>query len=297
MRISLILLLTLSLLWGAKKEGSSLSMRTYKRLATVENLIEDKRFEEAGERLQRMLERMPRSSVDRAYIFNSAGMYHLQLEAYEKATTMFLQAYEENVLLPKQMLQLTELIGNLYMHTEEYARAILFYERYLQAMPDAEKRLVMACAVAYYQGEKFDKVITLLEKEKSRFEPDENLYRMLFASYYELKQRQEALSVLSQMISHWSHRREYWLQQSSLYYESEKPKKALESIELAYNRGVLKKEDDHLHYIYLLLEMQIPHKAGELLEQFIKEEKVSDSKKRQELLEQCHLYSREKEPD
>ena len=295
MRAFLFILLTLSLLWGAKNDTPALSMRTYKRLVTVQNLIEQKRMKEAGEKLQHMLEGLPDSATDRAYIFNSAGMYYLQLEAYQQATTLLLQAYNEKALNEIQTLQLTELIGNLYMHAQNYAKAADFYKHYLHVKPNADKRIVLACGVAYYQLKDYNAVITLLKQEKERFKPDENLYQMLFASYYETKQNQKALETVNQMIIHWSHKREYWIQQSSLYYEEGKIGKALESMELAYHHAILTKESDYMQYIYLLLEKEIPYKAAVLLKRFIKENKVGDSKRHRELLKQSLMLAREKE--
>lgn len=283
------------LLFAAKSNEPSLSMRTYKRLSTVENLMKDKQMDQAGEKLEGMLESMPKNKVDRAYIYNSAGMYYLQIENYNKAKKLLTNAYNEQSLSEEQMLQLTELIANLHMHSEEFQKAVEYYERYLAAKPLAEKRIVMACAVAYYHLDKFTKVVSLIEKEKERFKPDENLYRMLFASYYELKQTRNALRTVSEMIIHWDKKREYWMQQSALYYDIGNTNKALESIELAYNHGLLEKESDYMQYIYLLLDKDIPYKAGELLEKFMQEKKVQKSDRNVKLLEQCQIHAREKD--
>jgi len=288
-----LLLLAFTLLNGA----TTLSVATYKRLAGVEKLIQEKRLDEAGEALRQMLARLPRAAIDRAYTFRSAGMYYLQRENYEEATRLLLQAYHERALPEAQTLRLAELIGNLYLHGERYAEAAVFYERCLAAESGAEKRIVIACAVAYYRLERFSDVAALLEKERGRFVPDEALYRMLFASYYALKQYSAALKTVDEMLRHWSGKREYWLQQSALYYETGQRAKALASIELAYRRGVLEKEDDYMRYVYMLVEMQIPYKAGEVLARFIEEKKVSDSERHRELLAQCRSYAREKPSD
>jgi len=291
-----LMLLAFTLLTGAEQKQPALSMYTYKQLTAIEALIQKQQLKAAGEKLHAMLDDLPESAVDRAYIFNTAGMYYLQSENYKEATRMLRRAYDEHTLSEAQILPTAELIGNLYMHSEQYTDAAEFYEAYLKMAPEPKMSVVRSCAVAYYQQQRYADAAALLEKQKEHFTPDENLYRILFASYYALKQHQRALKTADEMVKHWNGKREYWLQLSSLYYETGKRAEALSAIELAYYRGVLEKESDYMRYIYLLVEMQIPYKAAELLERFIAEKKVSDSESHLKLLEQCRIYARETAP-
>lgn len=293
MKKLLVASLLLVLFAYGREEAPALSMRTYKQLTKIENLIKKERFGKAEFKLNRLLNHLPRSPVDRAYIYNSAGIYYLQKEKYAKARELLLLAYGQKALSKAQTLQLSELIGNLYMHESLYAEAIDFYTRYLAETPDAPKRVVMACGVAYYQTEAYGKLIDLLEKARKRFKPDENLFRMLFAAYYELEKTGKALDISNAMVRHWPDKREYWLQLGSLYYEQDQTLKALESIELAYYRGVLEKESDYLQYVYLLLDAGLPDKAAKRLERLIKAEKIIPTPKNRRLLTQCKLYARE----
>jgi tetratricopeptide (TPR) repeat protein len=290
MRIVLIFLFLLSSLFSEKKP--TLSMRTYKKLTNIETLVKKKETANAEKSLEKLLNNLPESSIDRAYIFNTAGTFYLNRENYSKATEQFIEAYYEYSLSTKENTALLKLIGNLYMQEDEYKKALNFYELYLRRVYKPEKNIINTMAVAYYQLGLQEKVISLIEKYKSFYKPDENMYQMLFSAYYELEKFKHALKTSIVMVKNWNEKREYWLQKASLYYQFRNSKKALETMELAYNNGVLKTETDHLQYIYLLLEEKIPFKAGELLEKFIKEKRVKNSKKNRELLKSCRLYSR-----
>ena len=293
MKIVLVLFLLFVSFLSAKNDTPSLSMHTYKKLTAVDDLIKNKQMFKAEEMLHVLLNNLPDNKTDRAYIFNSAGMYYLQLDDYKKARKFLLEAYNENALSDEYMLQLTELIANLYMHSEEFKKAVEFYERYIKIKPLAEKRIIYGCSVGYYNLEKFEMLTSLISKHLKRFKPDESLYRLLFASYYERKQTKKAIKTVNEMIQHWDRKREYWMQLSGLYYEDGNIDKALDSIELAYNYGLLEKESDYMQYIYTLLDKEIPYKAAELLEKFIKEKRVANNERNQELLKQCWRYSRE----
>jgi tetratricopeptide (TPR) repeat protein len=286
----LLFLLTISFLWSAEKPA--LSMRTYKKLTKIEKLVAENKNTEAKIKLDNFLKNPPQTSIDRAYLFNTAGSFYLNQKEYSKAIQLFNKAFYEYSFSTKQNTQLLELIGNLHIHQTEYDKALDYYELYLKRVYKPEKRIITTIGVAYYKLGKYQKAINLLEKYRELYEPDENIYQMLFSSYLELKKYQQALDISSIMIKFWSKKRDYWLQKTSLYYQLKNSKKALETIELAYNQGVLKNESDYMQYVYLLLENNIPYKAGKLLEKFMKNKLVRNSTKHKELLEQCQIYAR-----
>ena len=293
MKTVLILFIFFLSVSASSDTAKTLSMRTYKKLTTIETLIQDNKTEETREYINSLLSSLPKEPIDRAYILYTVAMFHIQEEEYVKAKKYFIRAKDEKTLSIKATREVYEILGNLSMHEELYRDASVYFEECLRLNKKASKQVYISLSVAYYYQNMFSKAIPILKEAKIKFKPDHTIYKMLFSSYYETKKIISASKLLEEMIVYWSSKTQYWLQLSSLYIEQDKILKALETIQLAYNKNLLKKEKDFMQYIYLLIEAEIPYKAAILLEKFIESEDVESSKENLELLKQCYIYARE----
>ena len=84
------------------------------------------------------------------------------------------------------------------------------------------------------------------------------------------------------------------MQQASLYQIQQKPKQALEVLELAYIRGWLKKEDGLILLVQLMVTEGIPERGGRLLHEMLQQDSVELSESNWSLLASAWLQGRER---
>ena len=70
----IIFLLVLSIL-ASTDTSKTLSMRTYKKLTTMEILIQENKIKEANKYISKLLSSLPKEPIDKAYILYTAGMF------------------------------------------------------------------------------------------------------------------------------------------------------------------------------------------------------------------------------
>jgi tetratricopeptide (TPR) repeat protein len=115
---------------------------------------------------------------------------------------------------PCRMMSLTRLrynIVQLLAQTGEFERAATYLERWLanETTPSVEAHKL--AAGVYHQLNNNAKVIEHARAAIARSDrPDESVYQLLLASYFEIKQYQEAASLLQRMLVLFPDNNEYW---------------------------------------------------------------------------------------
>ena len=277
---------------GTAVAVESMSMSTYKRLQAIEALMAANKLQAAGTELEALLARMPRSKTDRAYIYYTAALLNLRTNATKKAQRHFLSALELDRFPDKTRLYVLQTLAGLSMQEEAFEAAIAYYQDYLQLASEAGNEILLGLGSAYFYNRQYPETIetvtTALQNTTT-----EDLYRLLFASYYELKQFDKGAGTLEEMIRLWPARQQYWQHLYSLYIEQEKYAQALEIMEAALNQGFLATEADILQYVHLLYQEHLPHKAARVLQGAMDHQKAGENLKNYELL--ATLFQRSKE--
>ncbi len=210
--------------------AKTMSMFTYKRLQKVETLIADNEYKQAEGKLNEILKNLPESPVDKAYIFYTTGMFHLQRNHFKEAKQYLVSSYELDSFPEKTTLYVVQTLAGLSMQEESYDEAVVYYQNYLKLAKEPNKNIYLGLGTAYYYEKEYQKATAILQEAIPLFKPNESMYLMLFSSYYELEELDEALVTLKKMVQLWPKKQKYWMQLASLQYETRRLDEAITTL-------------------------------------------------------------------
>jgi tetratricopeptide (TPR) repeat protein len=278
---------------GAEETGGAMAESTYRVLElAIEDLSND-RYAEAEKRLRNVMDRS--QGYERAVIFQTLGFVYAQQEQLKPALEAFEEALAVGALQRDAQEDLMFNVGQIYIADEQYDRGIETIERYLEFAcepPPATAHMMLANAYAQqanYQSA-LQQVLLAFEKVET---PEEQWLQLKLALHYELKEFRESAETLVRLIAISPDSGEYWKQLSGVLLEVEEQEEALAVLAVAERQGMLETERDlkSLAGVYLLLE--IPYKAGKLIDAGMKNGVVETGAKNYEYLADAWIAAHE----
>jgi tetratricopeptide (TPR) repeat protein len=276
-----------------EQSGGAMSEAAY---GAVERAIEDlsnDRFAEAETRLRKVSDRS--EGYERAIIYQTLGFVYAQQEQLKPALEAFEEALGTGALPQQPREDLTFNVGQIYIADEQYQRGVETIERYIAMAckpPPANAYMMLANAQA--QLKQYD---AALKNVDTAFEkaghPEEPWLQLKLALHYELKQYADCAETLVQLIAMTPDNAEYWKQLSGMLLEIDEPQESLAALALAERRGLLHGERDfkNLASIYLLVE--IPYKAGLLVERGLEAGTIEPTTENYEYLSDAWIAAHE----
>jgi tetratricopeptide (TPR) repeat protein len=289
-------LLVFNPVYAAEKDNKhpTVSPWVYKKLIQAEKHIANKAYGEARRILTSTLAKVDQGSYEQATILRSLSSIYALQEKYVKAADALAQALALHALPADQEQQALLNLGQLYMALEQYRKAIDILEPWLVHHTTADTEIHVLMANAYAQLKQYRKALPHIEKAiKQAKKPIESWYQLNLALYLELKEYQPAANLLERLISRFPDNKDYWDQLTVVYQQLNKFTKALTIKHLAYKKGLLVSEKELLELANLLLYVDSPYRAAELLAQEMSVGRVSNNAKNQELLANAWTQARE----
>jgi tetratricopeptide (TPR) repeat protein len=289
-------------LWVTSLSASanqSLSPKTYQKLNDIQTLLTEGQYVEVEEELLELEEDLS-PGFGLALSYQIHAQLYLAQENTAQAIVYFNKALDLEAMKAVQAVSLATNVSQLYLSDGKTQKAIDVLESRIEASEAEKKDSTMAMAYItlgsahQVQGDFLSSIPWLQEGIKRAKKPRENWLQMLMAAHYQLKQYPQAVELLSQLIVINESKEEYWLQKASLYQIQQMPKKSLEVLELAYIRGVLKKEDGLILLVQLLVTQGIPERGGRLLHEMLQQNSVELSEENWLLLASAWIQGRER---
>ncbi len=123
--ILLFCILFFSVVHAEKNEKPiSISPALYKKFKKTETLISNKSYQQAEQKLKTMLTSVKQGSYEQAIVLRSLSSVYALKEQYKKAAEALSRCLNLKVLPESQEQQGLQNLGQLYMATEQYAKAI-----------------------------------------------------------------------------------------------------------------------------------------------------------------------------
>jgi tetratricopeptide (TPR) repeat protein len=284
---------------NANAANQSLSPKTYQALNDIQVLLAENKFSEVEEGLKDLEENLT-PGFGLALTYQIHAQSFLIQENSSQAINYFNKALALDALKALQAVSLATNVAQLYLANSQTDEAITVLQVRIEA---AEKEKIgstnsmayITLGSAFQLKQDFSNAIIWLRQGIERSEqPKENWLQMLMAAHYQLKQYVEAITVLDQLIVMNETKEEYWLQQASLNQMLNKPKEALNVLQLANVRNVLVKEDGLIILVQLLITEGAPERAGRILLELLEQDKIELNEDNWALLASAWLQSRER---
>jgi tetratricopeptide (TPR) repeat protein len=291
-----VVLLLVCLMMGAQifaQTGGIVSERTYKRLSRVHKLMDDEKYNQALERLNRIRPSNKRP-YEQALIRQTFGYLYAAKGEYPKAIDAFVKCLVLQTLPEYVTKNILYTLAQLQISVADYLAAIDSLERWFKLEKAPTPQAHVLAGTAYAQAKRYTKAIEHLQKAiASGDDSKEEWYRQLLAVYYAATDYRSAARLLEQMTRRFSERKAYWLQLSSVFRTLKDDARSLAVMELAYRRGLLNNERELTELAGYYLYMDMPYKAGELLETALENGSVSSTGRHWQLLSDAWLRARE----
>jgi tetratricopeptide (TPR) repeat protein len=228
------------------EKPKSISPSLYKKLKKTETLISKKSYQQAETKLKALLTDVKQGSYEQAIVLRSLSSVYALKEQYKKAAEALSRCLNLKVLPGSQEQQGIQNLGQLYMATEQYAKAIKTLEPWLAENPKKiDGQINVLIANAYAQLKHYRKALPYIKKAiASAKKPEESWYQLNLALYYELDNYSSAATLLKQLVRRYPDKKTYWSQLSSVYQQLKQYKKAVSIKRLAYKNDFITTEKE-----------------------------------------------------
>jgi hypothetical protein len=276
-----------------RKARGAISEALYRRMERVLDQIGKNQYAEAEQKLNEMLGQA-NSDYEKAIVGQTLGFIYATTKREPQAIKAF-EAALATEALPQQIHESMMLnIAQLYIMDNKYDQGMKQLNVYLAEScnpnPDAHVLLASAHTEKKQWREALRQVDLALVKSAS---PKEAWVQLKLALHYELKEYTKCAEALVVLVSMNPIKEEYWKQLSSMLFEIRKDPEALAVLSLADRRGTIDEESEFRNLANMYMYLQIPLKAGEVLQRGFDAKKVEPTEKNLEMLANAWLAARE----
>lgn len=278
-----------------KKKGGHLSERIYRQLETIHKLMDEMKLNEALDQINRLLSSLQENPYASALVHQTRGYLYVNMENYNEAVLSFEKSLALNALPEEQTKHTRYDLVQLYMSTEQYVKGVETLEIWLRQTMNPPPEAYVLAANGYFHLKRFRKAIPHLRRAiADAASPKEAWYQLLLANHHGLSEEREMAKVLKEIIRYFPEKTTYWKQLSAIYMALDEVPEALATLELAHTNDLLE-EEGIINLANLYLYLDIPYKAGFLLEAEMKDGGVKATEDNWKRL--SDTWRQAKEPD
>lgn len=267
----------------------ALSNAVYEKLAEVQTLIEEKKYQQAISALNAMTGgKNTLNSYELANIYNLYAFAYYSQENYDKALEYYKRVIAQPDIPEAMEVGTKYTVAQLFFVQERWQEGINMLQEWVKTQQDVNADVYVLFAQAYYQLEQYDRALQNMERavQMTRSEgkkPKEQWLVLLRYLYYEKNDFAKAVAVLEELVTLYP-KRDYWLQLSQMYGETQQERKQLAAVDVVYVTGQMDKEQELVTLAYLYLSQEVPFKAARILEQGLEKKQIKPTSKNLELL-------------
>lgn len=275
------------------KAQSDMSESAYNGLEAAMDYMSKKKYNEAIEKLSKLAE--SGSDYEKALMNYNLGFAHSSKNDYASAVKAFSKALSFNTLPRSQAEPLQFNLGQLYIIAGQHDEGIKTLQSYIETAcgsVTAEAHIFLANALS--EKKRYKEALPQIDLAISKAgTPKELWLQMKLAISYELKDYPACAQALVQLIGMLPDKPDYWRQLSSLFYEMKKDTESVAVLALAERQGYVDKPNEikNLYSVYMALEL--PLKAGTLLQDAIDKKKIPGDEKNLESIADAWINARE----
>jgi tetratricopeptide (TPR) repeat protein len=274
--------------------GYLVSEHTYKRLEVIHTLMGENKYVEAKQRLDQLQQSTRNNRYESALVLQTYAYLYAAKDDYKNAITALEKCLALDAMPDAQIHKIRLNLIQLYVGTENYAKAVESFEKYLTEVKNPPAYSHGLGGIAYAQINNYSKAIKHLKIAIANSEkPEESWFQMLLSIYYEHKDYAAAADVLEDLIVLYPDKKEYWKQLSGVRYQLHDDDKALSVLQLAYLKGLLQEENELINLAKFYAFQGMPYKGALVIETGINYKIIKPENNILQLLAECYLRANE----
>ncbi|MCZ6537385.1 MAG: tetratricopeptide repeat protein, partial [Gammaproteobacteria bacterium] len=254
-----------------KPRQTAMDERTYRRLSVVHELLGNNELPAAMQRLQVLAAKGGFTPYEQSQIQQTFGFILAQMggkDNYGRAIPHFEKAIALDALPDSAQKGMMYSLASLYASQGRYRDTIDMMMKWLCIEKQPPGAALILIGSSYAQLPKYREALPWVKKaiESQPEKPVESWYQLELAIFYELAQYQNAADILKTVIRYWPDKARYWEMLAGAYQELRQDSNALATMMLAYQKGLLEKEDRLLNLVRMNLFLENPFMAGTILD-------------------------------
>lgn len=291
MKKLLLLILLITNLFSAEDSKNTISKEVYNQLQKANKLIEKKEYTNAKNILNPIVKNSE-NVMEKTYALQSLSNIYINQNNYKKVIPYYEKIIALNSLEKKDVDNIKFTLSKIHLSESNYKKSIK-YSKSLMGSPHIKKKsLIENLALAYYYDGQYKRSSKYIKQVINFKKKKEQWYRMLYSSYIETKDYNNAITTLKYMVKRYSSKEEYWMQLISIYQTTKRYKKSLATLELVYKKKIVNQKDNLMYLVNILFQNNLYNKAALLMDESIRKGLLSLNKKNFNIIISSYLNAK-----
>ncbi|WP_133407497.1 tetratricopeptide repeat protein [Parashewanella tropica] len=231
------------------------------------------------EALAVLLEASAKKDFDKASVARMLGNFYAEKNQLDKAFAQLKEAADLDVLGGTEHADTLKLVGILAVQSEKFNVGISYFKKWLDFTCKQDEDVYRLLAASYSQVKDWDNAIKYADLAiKVAKKPKKDFYNVKVNAYYNKKELKNAVKVLETAVELFPGEGSFWRQLSQFYLATENYKKALYTYDLTYKAGFLTAGSGITRLAQLQARYGGPYHGAKLLEKHLKAGDVKKDK-------------------
>ena len=269
------------------KQRQAVGQQCGKALEGVQALTEAESWAQAQSALQGASGAC-KTSYEKSQVYNFLGYVLYSQDKYKEAVQAYTNMIREPEADQQQVINTRYTVAQLYLILEDYPAAIRELEAWMKVSPTVNADAKVLLAQAYYQTERKNDALRLVEEaireqESKGVLPKEGWWSLQRVLYYEKDDYKRVVDILKKLIKHYPSF-SYWRQLGGMYGELNQEINQLVATEVTYLAGDLDEERQLVSLAYMYMGAGAPYMGARIIEKGMKEGKIKRTGENLEVL-------------
>jgi tetratricopeptide (TPR) repeat protein len=285
--------------WSQEVRRTNLSMRqkVYDKISKAQQAAEVNEMQAALKELGDIEGMKDLTPYERAQLYTTLGYVHFLRNDMTQSIAAYSRVLEQQEL--PHALKTTTLytIAQLQFHQGNHAATINYLTQWLQVVESPGPEPFILLAQSYYQLQQFQDAVAPLQRAieiaaQRGTNIQESWLALQRAVYHEVEDHAALLQVLEVLVTRFP-KKEYWMHLAATYGDMGDERRQLATYEVAYELGYLQSGSEILLLSHLLLQANVPYRAGRILQQGLESGAVAATAEHYRLLSQAWILAHE----
>jgi len=270
----------------------TIDIRTGKKLGMAREFLTSEQFDQAEGVLSTIRE-SSMNPLEKAQVYQIMAYVSYGRGDTAGARDYFEKTLALGVLSPKQAADTRFQIAQLYLGEENWEKAAENLETWLTMEPNPNPGSYFMLALTYYQMQDLEKALPNAQRAvDASDDPKEPWLKLLLGLRLGNKEYKESVPILEELVKRYP-KKSYWLNLATVHGALENYEEALVPLQLAYTQGLLTEGAELQRLAQLLLFLDLPYRAANVLQKGFDEGIIEPDPKAYEMLSSSYIGARE----